>query len=598
MMQAGESGTAQRQRATSELSGQASKGIDQGIALGRLGASAAQAGMQDTQQTEARQSREKIARGAELMESRRMDLAEESAGFKARGAPKTPLGEDSESREGKLRSEMDKGTAGDRPLPHPEGGGGVTEQDRLEARSPMQTQDDLGQGGGPEVSQRDPEQVARLQAQGGKPIEIGGQGQAVPGQEPQGQGLERSDYGKRQEGRAERDSITRRMAAEGRATTRMQAALKAQLTNNKEALKEIETELDGQVDQQMDIFSSVKNSFQNPQKQPSFSDWKRIQEWAIDMGMKDNPGAGDLMEIIANGVKTRNGPTTPEGQARLEQFISGYQDRTSMQYAMVLGKVPSQMFNFDGAMADEFQTQYKMGATLMQSVGPLASEFGGIRDQAERNRAATRYAARMVLGSPSAQLGSGTYGMKPQLPGSAGGDGGGGQQQQGEQRDLRGELEDTERQSGAMESKYGVNPTDVGSVARAAGRMATPYLGSEQSRRPGAPQTEGGRTHGKSYEYRKPEGGERAVKTDRNRRVYAERREDKFRELAEAGHEEAAADLRQADTEVDVVGETENGVPVLNTIPQNSNPDKWEWTEYGDGEFGWAAISKKKSAKA
>jgi len=412
MMQAEESGTAARQRATQGLTRQQEVGFQQGTQIARLGAETAQRFAEQEQRGEIAgaelEQRGKIATGQQMLQQRGQEFQESQAGMeRTPGGEELPLIQDERTR--RLEAEMAKGTA--------EAGAAVP---------PMG-----------EVSPRAPEEVARLQAQGRKPVEIGGAGPVQPGmqgppQEPGGK-LQLSEIGERRETRADYEAETRRIAAQGRIASRQNKYLQAEIAGKKEAQKIIRDGMDVELEQQSDLLTRIMNN------KPSATDFTTLTKWAKKKKMEDSPGGADLMEILAQGSKSGFGPVDPGQRTRLQGFIKGYMDESGMQYAATIGQLPDTI-DHAGQIMGQYRAAQEEITTWMQQLGPRFQNYNGINSWAEKIRFQNRWAAVQVLKGKAA-VGSGgdggggvARGMPPggapaEQPGAAGGGFGiGGQQ--------------------------------------------------------------------------------------------------------------------------------------------------------------------------
>ncbi len=569
MMQAAESGTAARQRATEGLTRQHAVGFEQGQQIARLGAQTAEAGERLKETKAQREQQRKIAVGSQMLQQRGLELSEAERGYeRAPGGEELPMLR--QEREQRTADGMAQGTAAEAPPGQPPAApGGAAPPGMIGPPAP-------------ETSPRTPEEVSRLQQQGEMPVEIGAAGAAQPGMQEPG-GLRLSPVGERRERREDYEAETRRLAVQARFAANQNRAAQAEFANDKVALKQIKEGLDIKLEQQSDLFSRVRNG------KTTFADWKAIKVWAQEMNMNDAPDGGQLMQIIDQASKNNLPPMEGEAARRLQGFLEGYMDHSAMQYTMTLGMIPEQV-NTAGPMFRAYQAAQDRVIGLMQIVGPSFQQHMNIKTYQERIKFQNRWAAMQVLTGKAGMVGGGSFGGQPQAPPGAGAQPGAQPGAPGAQAAPQqispGTLED-QRQFQQRGEALGM-PTTMGGLARE-------VAGAE---RPGMPAAapESARVSGRQYEYPTPEGGGEPVQRSRTGRVHAERREEKFRELQEGGHEEAAAALRNVETEVDVIGETDTGVPVLNTIPAQSNPDKWEWTEYEPGEFGWIGLARKKTA--
>lgn len=381
MMGAAESGTAARQRATEGLTKQSSTNFQQGMQIARLGAETAQRFEEQKQRGEIAgaelEQRGKIATGQQMLAKRGQEFQEGQAGMeRTPGGEELPLIADERTR--RLEAEMDKGTAGEQPGAAPMG----------------------------ETSPRTPDEVQRLQAQGQKPVEIGGAGAAQPGmqgQEPGGK-LRQSEMGKSRERREWYEAETRRIAAQGRTAQRQEKYFRAEIAGKKEAQKIIRSEMDAELEQQSKLLTRVMNN------KSTASDFTTLMKWAKDEKMDLNPDQGMLMGIIENGAKTGFGPEEPEEIARLQGFIKGYMDKDGMMYAATIGQLPDTI-DYAGKLMGQYRAAQEEITTWMQRLGPQFQNYHGINSWDEKVRFQNRWAALQVLQGKA---------------GSGGGDGGGG----------------------------------------------------------------------------------------------------------------------------------------------------------------------------
>ncbi len=412
MQQGLESGVAARQRATDALTRQQEVGFQQGMQIARLGAEVGQRFAEKEQRGEIAgaqlEQRGKEATGQQMLQQRGQEFQEGKEGMeRTPGGDVPPLIQDERTR--RLEAEMGKGTAGEQPGAAPMG----------------------------ETSPRTPEEVQRLQAQGAKPVELGGAGAAQPGmqgppQEPGGK-LRLSEIGERRETRADFEADTRRIAAQGRITARQNKYSQAEIAGNKEAQKIIRDAMDVELEQQSDLLTRIMNN------KPSATDFTTLTKWAKDARMEDSPGGADLMEILKQGSKSGFGPVDPAQRTRLQAFIKSHMDKSGMMYAATIGQLPDTI-DHAGQIMGQYRAAQEEITTWMQQLGPRFQNYNGINSWAEKIRYQNRWAAVQVL-KGKASIGSGgdggggvARGMAPggapaEQPGAAGGGFGiGGQQ--------------------------------------------------------------------------------------------------------------------------------------------------------------------------
>lgn len=400
MMEAGRSGTAARQRATESLARQHDVGSQQGQQMARLGADAAYRHEQQQQQRRELDFRREATTGQQMLQKRGQELQEAERGYeRVPGGEDLPLLED---RRRRVEAEMGRGTAQQAPGAPQQGG-------QQEART--------GQPGGlegqapPETSQRSPEEVARLQAQGEQPVEFGQQGGAAPGVEDPG-ALRLSEAGRRRETRADYQAETQRLHAQARMMEVQNKAMKAEFSGDKEAVKLIRGELNSKLEHQQNLFTRMMN--QNPRP----NDFSTLQKWANEMGgLNDMQDGGQLQQIIQDGMKSGVGPQRPADQRRLQGFIQSYMDRQSMQFAVALGEIPGEFVDFSGPIMQQFGQATQQVKAIMQMQGPAFQAYNGITSQAEKIRFLNRTAAAMVLSGVS----GGMTAMEPPEQGTPGG---------------------------------------------------------------------------------------------------------------------------------------------------------------------------------
>jgi hypothetical protein len=378
------------------------------------------------------------------------------------------------------------------------------------------------------------------------------------------------------------------MEAMNRMAVQQNTAMRAEFAGDETTYKALEKEMDGNINHLSDVFTRMKNGTMNR------NDFKEVKKFATDMGMQDNEADnGRLMGIIDDYAKTGDTPREGDDAARLQDFMQGYMNRRAYEYTLVLGHKPPDFIDEASPMNQAFGAASMEFTVLMQGISPVGQQAWGIQSYREKIRMQNRWAAAQVLTGKTAAPGGGAFGVPEGAP-PAGGGGAAGQPGGAPPEDLRGTLEDREVQSQQKEQAFGADPGDVGSMARYVGRQMT---GREEAGRPGMPTSPSGQVQGRQYEQargRDEEGEETGPSAQRSRteRVHGEKRHAKVRELEAEGHEAEAASLANTETEVDVIGETDKGVPVLNTIPIRSNPDKWKWTEYRPGKFGWTGIAR------
>lgn len=567
MMQAEESGTAARQRATEGLTRQSNVNIQQGQQLARLGMQAYQEGAQREQQR-------KIATGQEMQETRRQEFKEGQAGMeRVPGGDQPPL-----SREEGLRQEMGKGTAGEQPQ-----AAGAT---MAPEEAPPAGQEEFGPQL-PETSTRDPEDVGRLQRQGEQPIEIGGQGAPVPGEPQEPGALRLSKVGERRESRADMDAMTRRLAVMSRQANTQNSYAMAQIKKDKVMMERIEKQLDAGNEQIAETYSR----FKDPYGKPEIRDWVRLEAWAKDVGMENNAAdGGALMAIIKKGRASPGYVPSEEELKRIEGFTRGYMSRQALVQTGATGKV-SRNIDFTTPMGQAFVSAQNQFAARMQSAGPYIQQIM-IRSFGDKLDAQNRFASFMVLGGQVSMPGGGAFGGPQAPPPSLGGQSAQPQQQQQAGDQARGMGEDV--------TQY-MEQTDIELATKKAQGIGTPgQLFGDPGERPGMPMAapDTGRVHGREYEYPRPgKKGDTGPQRSRTERVHGERRQEKVRELEEQGFDKAAATLAQADTKWHSIGKTEDGQRVYNTIPTQSNPADWKWTEYEPGEWGWLNLVRAKERK-
>jgi len=320
MMSAAQSGTAARQRATeayaTEEDRQRQMAFQEGQALGKMGMGAVEAQQQLEQ-------REKIATGAEMQRGRQIELEEAKAGLKRTGGAEPPL-----SRAERLRQEMDQGAA----------------------------------------TGRSPEEQARLQKQGQKPVEIGGRNPAMPG-------YEMTELGKAREARKDFDSMTRRMAVQGRLQRARASGDKTNIAKVKQLMMQ-------------PLKSSVKRMNRMMSHRASADDWKSVK--AMAGGVPDP----ELMRDIENSDMT----------PRVRDFLSRQIAAESLKFIEESeGELPDgNLIDFTSPAMKTFMDFQQTINTLAQNMGPL---FQGITSLDEKIRFTNQLAAsfaRMALANPQA----------------------------------------------------------------------------------------------------------------------------------------------------------------------------------------------------
>lgn len=319
MMGAAQSGTAARQRATEAYAGEEDRqrqmAFSEGQALGKMGMGA----VESQQQLE---QREKIATGAEMQRGRQIELEEAKAGLKRTdGGAEPPL-----SRAERLRQEMQQGTG------------------------------------------KTPEEQARLQKQGDKPIEVQGRGPAMPG-------YEMTERGKAQEARKDYDAVTRRMAVQGRLSRARATGDKTNFTKVKQMLMQ-------------PLKSSVKRMNRMMSHNPKPDDWKTVKTMAE--GIPDP----ELMRDIDNKDMT----------PRVRDFLSRKIAAETLKFIEESeGEMPDgNLVDFTSPAMKTFMDFQQTVNTLAQNMGPL---FQGITSLDEKIRFTNQLAAsfaRMALAQPQA----------------------------------------------------------------------------------------------------------------------------------------------------------------------------------------------------
>jgi hypothetical protein len=374
MLQAGSRGRQSQEIAEAQQMQQIQAGGDRVAGAVTSAAGQVQQARQFTRQEEAQgkelEFRRQAETGRQMQAERGQELQEATQGFEREpGGAQPPLVQDERMRQ--LQAGMDQG---------------------------LDSQPGAAPGGAaPEAFPGTPEEQRRLATAGEAPIEIGGQGAAAPGaQDPQGRGtrpggLRLSAAGERRESRADYEAKTRRLEATARIASIQDKVLRSEFAGDKAGRQIIQDQMDAGLEQQMGLLSRVQKGKTNA------NDFKTLTKWADEMGMGDSPDGGQLMELLGQSSKTGVGPVTPEGQQRLQGFITAYMDRSSMVYAATFGEVPGKFVDMAGPVWGQYMDAQQQVTGLMQILGPQFQNYMGIETYEDKIRYQNRWSAFQVL---------------------------------------------------------------------------------------------------------------------------------------------------------------------------------------------------------